>query len=425
MIINYSFVLTQSRLGEEEINNRAATLLKEFQDFFKTDDGVIKYATSITKTLPSSFVDPTFKIEEDSYLTRIGYSYTNVTNFLVCIGIEVPFKFKYTNEKELQNLNSYIQNIQFSEKIPENFVALRFSNEEPTKIVINNQLSQNCSLFMKYINIYYIRNRSFIYLNKKLWYATYIENDFYELERIDMKEDYLFEPMFFKTINIKNFLPDYCFKDASLSNTAFSNNCLNNTIGNKKVSIAEFIMNDNCFPMPFAYTAIEKAHILIYVFYLKYKNESNIKELICALTKRIKNHILVKYFDHILLKESYKDIICSEDTPSIPIFLETNILKAFECIFSNDINETIDNIVSMITNNDIVIYKNNGGFKDVEVIDRMYIYDLYYLVLNTEGNCDLKDFYFTKKCVQTHYHWRSNQDKSHFNAFEAYIIDKY
>ena len=203
MIINYSFILTQSRLGEEEINNKAKTVLKEFQDFFKTDDGVIKYATSITKTLPSSLENSIFKIEEGSYLTNSGYSYTNAITFLVCIGIKVPFKFKYASETNLQNLNSCIQNVQFSEKIPENFVALRFSNEDPTKIIISNQLSQNCGLFMKHINIYSTRNKSFIYLNNKLWYATYVENDFYELERADMKEDYLFEPMFFKTTNIK------------------------------------------------------------------------------------------------------------------------------------------------------------------------------------------------------------------------------
>lgn len=425
MIINYSFILTQSRLGEEEINNKAKTVLKEFQDFFKTDDGVIKYAISITKTLPSSLENSIFKIEEGSYLTNMGYSYTNAITFLVCIGIEVPFKFKYASETNLQNLNACIQNVQFSEKIPENFVALRFSNEEPTKIIISNQLSQNCGLFMKYINIYSTRNRSFIYLNNQLWYETRIENDFYELERADMKEDYLFEPMFFKTTNIKKFLPESCLQDASLSNTVFSQNCLNNTIGNKKVSIAELIMNDKYFSMPFAYTAIEKTHILIYVFYLKYKNESNIQELISALIKKIKTNILDKYFNHILLTQSYKNIICSENTPSIPIFLEKNILKAFECIFSNNINETIYNIVSMITNNDIVIYKNNSSFQDAEVIDRTYIYDLYYLVINTEGSCNLKNFYFTKRCIQTRYNYRSNQDQKNFNAFEAYIVDKY
>lgn len=425
MIINYSLILTQSKLGEEEINNKAIKLLKEFQDFFKTDDGIIKYATSITKTLPSSFVSSTFEIEEGSYLMNMGYSYTNVKTFLICIGIEVPFKFKYTNEKELQNLSSYIQNIQFSEKIPENFIALRFSNEEPTKMIISNQLSQNCGLFMKYVNIYQIRNRSFVYLNNKLWYATYVENDFYELERADMKEDYLFEPMFFKTTDIKKFLPGSCRADASSSNMTFSNNCLHKTIKNERVSIAELIMNDGYFPIPFAYTAIEKVHILTYVFYLKYKNESNIKELIDALTRKIYTHISDKYYDHVLLKQFYRNIICSEDTPPIPAFLETNILKAFECVFSNNIDETIDNIVGIITDNDIVIYKNSSGLKDVEVIDRTYIYDLYYLILNTEGSYNLKDFYFNKKCTQTHYSWRSSREKGYFNAFESYIIDKY
>ena len=115
MIINYSFILTQPSLGEEEINHKAETILKEFQDFFKTDDGVIKYATSITKTLPSSLENSIFKIEEASYLTNIGYSYTNVINFLVCIGIEVPFKFKTNNgydydENGIVNLGKWIAN---------------------------------------------------------------------------------------------------------------------------------------------------------------------------------------------------------------------------------------------------------------------------------------------------------------------------